>query len=323
MAPIRLGIIGCGIAARELHWPALKQLTRKFRITCVCNHTEPKAKEFARIVGGVPYVLDYNELLQREDVDAVNIILPVELNHEVTRAALKAGKHVIVEKPIAANLREANAMVKLAEKSPQVAMVAENMCYEPTVHKLKGIIDKGTIGRVYAAHWLIYVDVAPETSHYARTDWRLNHQYPGGFLMDAGVHQANALHQLFGELEVLPSRVKSVNPVIGKTDTLEMRFRSRDGIDGLLVLFFSAKGIASNRLMVMGDKGSAILEGSTITIKKRGAKDKIIQTNSTGGYREEFEDFHRAITQGTEPLMTFAKARQDFQFILNGLKRGH
>ena len=111
MNKIKLGIIGCGIATKELHWPALQKLKDKFEITMVCNHTEPKAKDFARIVGGVPYVLDYRELLQNSNVEAVDIILPIHLNYQVTKDALEAGKHVIVEKPIAANLEQAKEML--------------------------------------------------------------------------------------------------------------------------------------------------------------------------------------------------------------------
>jgi len=65
MNPIKLGIIGCGIAARELHFPALQKLQDKFSITVVCNHSEPKAKSFAEMAGGVPFVLDYQELLKK------------------------------------------------------------------------------------------------------------------------------------------------------------------------------------------------------------------------------------------------------------------
>nr|MBC8400837.1 Gfo/Idh/MocA family oxidoreductase [Candidatus Neomarinimicrobiota bacterium] len=84
MPPIKLGIIGTGLAARKLHWPALKKLLAKFEIATVCNHTDQKAREFARLVGGVPYVLDYHDLLDNSQIEAVDIVLPIELNHIVT-----------------------------------------------------------------------------------------------------------------------------------------------------------------------------------------------------------------------------------------------
>lgn len=130
MEPIGLGIIGCGIAAHDLHWPALREMKDRFRITAVCNHTEPKAKAFSETVGGVPYVLDYKDLLSREDVDAVSIILPFELNCRVAEDALRAGKHVMAEKPLASNLDDAKKMLTYGETyAPLVMMVAENFRY--------------------------------------------------------------------------------------------------------------------------------------------------------------------------------------------------
>jgi predicted dehydrogenase len=85
---IRLGIIGCGIAANDLHWPALKALQNSFTITAVCNHTTDKAERFAMLVGEeysmvIPTFLDYKELIALETIDAVAVILPIELNLKV------------------------------------------------------------------------------------------------------------------------------------------------------------------------------------------------------------------------------------------------
>ena len=112
MKKVKLGIIGTGIAARILHWPALKQLQNKIEIVQVCNHTEKKAKDFAKLVGSVTYTLNYKEILNNPDIDAVDIILPIELNHKMAKEALDAGKHIIMEKPIAVNMKEAANIIK-------------------------------------------------------------------------------------------------------------------------------------------------------------------------------------------------------------------
>ncbi|KNY28711.1 Gfo/Idh/MocA family protein [Pseudobacteroides cellulosolvens] len=119
MKPVKLGILGCGIAAKDLHWPALKQMKEKFEIVTVCNHTEEKAKEFAQMVGNVPYLTDYKQILANPEIEAVSILLPIHLNHQVTKEALEAGKHVIVEKPIAANMKEAEDMLSFEKNTKQ------------------------------------------------------------------------------------------------------------------------------------------------------------------------------------------------------------
>src|SRR5690606_22679863 len=114
---VGLAIIGTGIAARKHHWPALQQLRRKFRIVCVCNRTEPTCRAFAEMAGVKEYTTDWREVLARPAVEAVDLVLPVELNFEVPRAALAMGKHVLCEKPLAISRREAREMVRLATAS--------------------------------------------------------------------------------------------------------------------------------------------------------------------------------------------------------------
>ena len=81
---IKLGIIGTGLAAKNLHLPALQKLKDNFEITAVCNHTEKKAREFSELIGGVKYYLDHKELLKDKNVEAVDITLPIDLNYKVT-----------------------------------------------------------------------------------------------------------------------------------------------------------------------------------------------------------------------------------------------
>ena len=113
---IKLGIIGTGLSAKNLHLPALRKLEDKFEITAVCNHTEAKAVEFSKLVGDVRYYLNYKDILADENVDAVDITLPIDLNYKVTVEALKSGKHVFLEKPLAASLIEAKKMLSLKRK---------------------------------------------------------------------------------------------------------------------------------------------------------------------------------------------------------------
>ena len=130
MNAINLGIIGTGIAARDLHWPVLKQLTHQFTIHTVCNRTRAKAVTFAELIGGANVVDNATELLAVPEVEAVLIAAPIHLNLELTTAALAAGKHVLVEKPIEANLAQAKKMVALADQYTQlVKMIAEHFRY--------------------------------------------------------------------------------------------------------------------------------------------------------------------------------------------------
>ncbi len=318
MNPIKLGIIGCGIAARELHLPALQKLKDKFEIIIVCNHTEPKATSFSEMVGGIPYVLDYHELLQRHDVEAVDIVLPIHLNYQVTKDALVAGKHVIVEKPLAASLAEAHKMLTFENNYSQVMMVAENFRYRETFYRVKEHLDKGTIGEPYSVFWNVfyYVDI---TSKYAQTKWRIHHQYPGGFITDGGVHNIAALRYLFGDITSGIAFTKSINPEIGKLDTMSFQFKTECGVDGVFNAFFSANGYSENRIIILGTNGSLLIENNKIIIKKVGQQDQIETIEDDGGYKGQFEDFYQAIRTGKQVKSSFFEAHQDFVTILNAL----
>ncbi|MGH7451962.1 MAG: Gfo/Idh/MocA family protein, partial [bacterium] len=115
--PLRLGVIGCGLATKNLHWPALRNLTDKFRIVAVCNHTPDKAREFAQIAGLNKFETDYRRLLDSPEIDAVLVSLPIDKNAAVTRDCLAAGKHVLCEKPLAHNLEEAKTLRDFAAQS--------------------------------------------------------------------------------------------------------------------------------------------------------------------------------------------------------------
>lgn len=321
MQPVRLGIIGCGIAARELHWPALNKLRHQFEITVVCNHTEPKAREFASLVGGVPYVLDYRDVLERRDVEAVAIVLPIHLNYVVTKAALEAGKHVLVEKPLAANIAEANAMLTFEKRFVQVKMVAENFRYRTTFHRVKERLTAGDIGAPYAVFWNVFYWVDRQNK-YARTQWRIQHQYPGGFITDGGVHNIAALRFWFGNIISGYAFTKSIQPEIGKLDSMSFQFATESGVAGAFNIFFRSHGYTENRIIILGSEGSMVIEGNSITLKQAGMADRQEIIEDDGGYQGQLEDFYRAIRHGTTITSSFSEAYQDLMTIFRALESG-
>jgi len=314
--PIRLGIIGCGIAANDLHWPALKQLKDKFSVTAVCNNTESKAQDFAEKVGGVPYVTEYLELLQRDDVEAVDIALPIYLNREVTHAALEAGKHVLVEKPMAVDLAEAETMLTFEERYPQVKMVAENFYYHRLYHRLRELLDEGRIGKPYAILWDVFREL-DEHNKYVHTDWRIDHKHEGGFITDAGIHNIAALRVMFDDLNSGSAFTAGVNSAIGRTDTFSFQFETAQGVYGVLNLFLSAKGFNRNHIVILGNKGSIRVENNRhiLVATSDGRQHKETFEDDTS-YKTEFEEFYDAIRFGKPVTSTFERGFHDLQILL-------
>jgi predicted dehydrogenase len=315
---IKLGIIGTGLAAKILHLPALKRLNDKFEITAVCNHTEKKAKEFSELIGGVKYYLDYKELLNDKNVEAVDITLPIDLNYQVTIDSLKAGKHVFLEKPLAASMTEAKKMLKLESKYRQVTLLAENFRYRKVYNSVKDLLKKKSIGKVYAAQWNVFYRVTSDRD-YGATKWRQKHRYVGGFILDAGVHNIAALRMLFGEVKSVVAFTDSINPKIGLPDSMSVQMIFSSGVKVIYNLFFSVKHHWENKLLVFGDKGTIEVNDDMISLKLNDNNPQIIDASDFGGYDEEFMDFYTAIVNRKKVKSAFIDGYKDMEVVFAAL----
>jgi predicted dehydrogenase len=113
----------------------------------VANRSRDKGEAFADLVGlehSAVYT-DHRELLAREDLDAVDLVLPPQLKYTVARDAAEAGLHVICEKPIAITSEEAQAMVTLPDEFGVQVLIAENFRYDNAVHQTKAMLDGGAV----------------------------------------------------------------------------------------------------------------------------------------------------------------------------------
>jgi predicted dehydrogenase len=315
---IRLGIIGTGLAARHLHLPALHSLRDRFDIAVVCSRTKESARDFANLAGGVPYALNYREVLERSDVDAVDILLPIHLNYAVARDALKAGKHVIVEKPLAASLGDARRLLELAASSKKVALVAENFRYRPAYQIAKSILDTGRIGAPRFVMWTS-LTLMDAQNDYAQTEWRMHHKHLGGLVTDSGVHYIAGIRMMFGEIESGFARTQSLNPSLGAMDTAEILLRTRSGVDVAVILSFSLHGPGEDRMLVFGTRGSMTLGPGGIDVTTDGGATEHTAIPDSWGYREELEDFHRAIVSGSAPISSVLEGYQDLEVILRAV----
>jgi predicted dehydrogenase len=317
---VKLGIIGCGLAARRLHWPVLKKLKDKLEICVVCNHTEAKAKEFAELIGGVPYETDYRKVLEMPEVDAVDIALPIYLNYSVVSEAAKSGKHIIVEKPIAANLNEARQMVEIEGSCSQVTMVAENYRYRKVYHEAENYINEGRIGEVYAVFWDIFFNRFDSTNPYAKVQWRLDHKHEGAFIADFAVHPVSVLRKIFGDLHVTGAFSKNYPTSVDAPDSLSFQFVTQSHVNGVLNTFLNSSLYHENKLVFLGREGCIIVKNNTLTLKRN---DHIVSVKEFGeddGIQAEFEDFYQAIITGRKVKSSFLEAYCDLKTVINALR---
>lgn len=168
MSKIRLGIIGCGGMAGT-HSGGFHHLADKVEIAATCDIELERAQKAAAVTGASLAVTDYRELL--DHVDAVLVVLPHDLHFEVGMTCLKAGKHVLMEKPMCNTEEECLELIETAEQEGKVLMTAYPVRFWPIVLKLKELIDSKAYGecfqmsvwteqftRYYDGHWALSAD---------------------------------------------------------------------------------------------------------------------------------------------------------------------
>lgn len=145
--PIGVAVIGCG------YWGP--NLIRNFascaatRVVMVCDRDPQRLQRGAKSCPQATATDDYNEVLANRDVDAVVIATPVRTHAPLAEAALRAGKHVLVEKPLTASEKEAEVLVRLAEQTGLTLMVDHTYIYSAPIRKIKHLIDSGELGSIY------------------------------------------------------------------------------------------------------------------------------------------------------------------------------
>jgi predicted dehydrogenase len=313
MAPIRLAILGSGIFAREAHLPALKALADRFEVVAIYSRNAANA---AALAASVPHPVDsYSDIapvLARDDVDAVDIILPIAVQPAIVEAALKAGKHVISEKPVAPDVASGKALLQTAARLTQASrlvwMVAENFRYEAAFQRAGQIVRQGEIGRPVQFWWNTYVALTPQNKYY-QTAWRRDNSFPGGFLLDGGVHEIAAMRAMMGEVESVAAFVTQVRDDLPPADTLSAALRFDSGVFGIYTKTFVAEGPWESFAHVIGDRGALRVNTGRLELTTGG--ETTTQTFAIDNVQAELADFARAIEMGKVLQGTPEEALQD------------
>lgn len=188
---IRLGVIGCG-GMSATHAGGFDYLGEQLEITAVCDMVEERARQAAEQTGARLVVADYRELL--DAVDAVLVVLPHDLHYEVGMTCLRAGKHVLMEKPLCNTERECFELIRTSEEVGKVLMTAYPVRFWPVVLKLKEAIDSGEYGECFQLSIWTEQYTRPEDGSWVLSEKRLG----GGQFFSHGCHYVDIMMWLLG-----------------------------------------------------------------------------------------------------------------------------
>ena len=191
---LKVGVVGAGFAGRA-HMQGYKNV-EDADLIAVCDVGKERAQEAAE-KHGIPNVFtDYEEMLKLDELDAISVCLPNVLHMPVTVAGLEAGKHVLCEKPLAANAEQAAKMVEAAEKSGKTLAMSLNFRYRSDALTAKKLIEAGELGEIY------YAKTAMLRNNAIPRGWfHVKERSGGGPLLDLAAHVLDVTWWLMGRPE--------------------------------------------------------------------------------------------------------------------------
>ncbi|MEZ4709927.1 MAG: Gfo/Idh/MocA family oxidoreductase [Caldilineaceae bacterium] len=201
---LKLALVGCGAIARY-HLDGIHEYAPRIQVTTVIDPDMDRAESYAAETGAAAFP-SLAEALQHGDFDAVDIMVPHHLHEELALMAFAAGKHVLLEKPMAPTIDACQRILDAAAQARAqfpglVFMVAENAQYWPEIVLAKELIDEGAIGEIITARASFSMELPP---YFFEDDsaWRFSKaKTGGGIAIDGGSHWLRPLRMWMGEIE--------------------------------------------------------------------------------------------------------------------------
>lgn len=324
--PLGFAVIGCGRIAPN-HGQAIADLPDA-RLVAAADVDKPRAIAYTERFGGDPYE-SYIEMLERPDVDVVNICTPSGMHAEMGIAAARAGKHVLVEKPMALSLKDADALIATCRKNGVKLGVVHQNRFNPAVRKLRQALEAGRFGQLNMG--TAVVRWHRDQSYYDRAPWRGTWAQDGGCLMNQSIHNIDLLQWMMGP----------VLSVYAQTDTRMRHIEAEDNAAAVLRFKNGALGLIESSvtiyprnleetLNIFGATGTAVIGGVAVNRidawrfadgEEREADVLAAQeadpTSVYGfGHGPLIEDFIQAIRSQREPLVSGPEGRKALEIIL-------
>lgn len=310
MKKVRMGIIGTGMAFERLHYPAYQELMDKFQIVAICDSDPQKAENWRQPLGLRPEDIysDFHEMMKRDDLDAFDIMVPIELNYEVTEEVAQAGKPIICEKPLAPTKEQAEAARDLHRRYNIPIMIAENYRHNEEINMIRNLIRTKDIGTVFYFIQNRVIDFPQDMlkDKFPAKEWRQHPEFPGGAFLDTGVHDIAALRHIFGAIDFVQAFGRNQEEDFSPYTVIQANLQFKSGITGHFTFFSAGKEMQRPLigLRIWGTNGMIFLEErdcGTINVAYNDGTSKQIPYQKQRGFYHELLNFYKAAT-GEEAL---------------------
>ena len=257
MKLLKWGFIGCGEVTEKKSGPAFNEVEGS-EVIAVMSRSEKKARSYAERHHISKWYTDAQELIDDPDVNAIYIATPPSSHATFAIMAMRAGKPVYVEKPLAASYDDCARINRISEQTGVPCFVAYYRRYLPYFRKVKEIIRQGGIGDIMNVQ--IRFSCPPRDLDYSSggsLPWRLQPEIAGGgYFYDLAPHQLDLLQDLFGVITEAEGMCANRAGLYSAEDSVSACFRFESGLPGSgSWCFVGHKSAKEDRIEVIGDKG--------------------------------------------------------------------
>ncbi|KYD19800.1 Gfo/Idh/MocA family protein [Caldibacillus debilis] len=322
---MNFAIVGCGHIAKK-HAEAIEHIEGA-NLVAVCDKVPQAMDEYVKKYGAKPYK-NLTDMFNDSSIDVVNICTPSGLHAPIAIEAAKAKKHVIVEKPIALTLEDAESIINSCkENNVKLAVVHPNR-FRPVVQELKKLMDEGRFGKLSHANATLRWN--RNQAYYDQAPWRGTKALDGGVLMNQAIHNLDLLIWLMGDVEEVYSmsatRLRNIEAEDVSTGVVRFKNGALGVVEAATTIY--PKNLEES-LSIFGETGTAIIGGITATqfnhLAIESLNDEEIQAiiekvkrNPIGkpGHQCIIEDMIQAIHEDREPIVNGEEGKRALQLVL-------
>ena len=259
---IKFALLGCGRIAKRHSDLLGGGHINGAKLVGVCDVIRERADAIGSRYG-VPAYYDLERLLEQQDVDVVSVLTPSGLHPIHAIAVAKAGKHVVVEKPMALRLDDADAMIEACDAAGVKLFVVKQNRFNVPVVKAREALDAGRFGRLVLG--TVRVRWCRDQSYYDQDAWRGTWAYDGGVLANQASHHIDMLEWFFGDVVSVHARAITALVKIEAEDTAIATLKFRNGALGIIEATTAVRPKdLEGSLSILGEKGAVEIAGFAV-----------------------------------------------------------
>jgi predicted dehydrogenase len=263
--PLRFALIGCGRIAYR-HAEILHNQIPEAELAAVCDIAEDKARKYADKYKA-PFYTDYREMLEKEKIDVVNILTESGNHAKHVLDVLDYGKNVVVEKPMALKLSDADAMIEKADKKGLKLFVVKQNRYNYPVRKLRAAVEEGRFGKLVLG--TVRVRWCRDQKYYNEAPWRGTWAMDGGVFTNQASHHIDLLEWMMGEVESVSAKSATRLVDIETEDTGVAVLKFTNGALGIIEATTATRPKdLEGSISILGEKGSVEIAGFAVNEMK-------------------------------------------------------